>query len=128
MFETLFAPYTDVLLLFARIIVGAIFLYYGIPKIKDLKGAAEEMKEKGLRPAAFWGTAIALLEVFGGTGLILGIYTWFWALLFSIMMIGGTIIKIKNPQKGFGSWSYDLLILAITLLLLSVGAGAYALF
>jgi len=125
--ETLLAPYVDIFLLFTRAVVGSIFFYYGIPKIKNLNSTTEEMKEKGLKPAAFWAISIALLEIFGGAGLLIGIYVWVWAILFSIMMLGGIFIKIKNPKKNFGNWSYDLLILSITMLLLALGPGNYIL-
>lgn len=126
--DTLLLPYIDVVTIIARLVCGAIFLYYGFPKIKDLKETAREFEEdKGFKPGWFWGTPIAFLEVFGGLGLILGVYVWLWAVLFSIMMIVGTIWKIKNPKKGFGTWSYDLTILAIMLLLLVTGPGAYTL-
>lgn len=126
--DTLLLPYSDAIIFIARLVAGTIFLYYGIPKIKDLKENAREFEEDmGFKPGWFWGTPIAFLEVLGGLGLIFGIYVWFWAILFAAMMVVGTVWKIKNPKKGFGSWSYDLTLLAIMLLLLMTGPGAYAL-
>jgi len=125
MLDTILTPYADLVLLFGRLVVGIIFIYYGLPKIRDLKAAKEEFIQKGIKPAGFWGPFIAFLEVFGGIGIILGVFTWLWAALFSIEMIVGTIWKIRNKKK-FGSWSYDLTILAITLTLLAFGAGSIA--
>jgi len=114
----------DLILLFARIIVGIIFIYFGWPKIKDLQEAAHEAHGMGFKPGWFWGTILAFVEFFGGFALVLGFYAEIAAALLGFEMIVGTIWKIKG-KMGFGNYTYDLLILALCLLVYVQGAGSY---
>lgn len=118
------ADYSDSVLLIARVILGITMIYYGWPKIKDLKANAEDFVKMGFKPGMFWGTIIALVEFVGGIFLIAGFLVSLVATLVAVEMIVGTIYKIKSG-KSFKNWSYDLLILAIALLLLTFGGGIY---
>lgn len=113
----------DLTLLIIRLIFGITFIYYGWPKLKDLKSNADDFESMGFKPGWFWGTPIALLETFGSLAIILGLFTWFFALAFAIHMITGTIWKITSTDKSFTDWSYDLLLLSIALGFLIMGAG-----
>ena len=117
--------YSDWVLLVVRIIIGVILIYYGWPKVKDLKKNAEDFVEMGFKPGWFWGTLIALLEFFGGILMIIGVLVPLVAALFGIEMIVGMIWKITKVKKPFTDWSYDLLLLALMLLLLITGTGSY---
>lgn len=119
------APYQDWVLLLARIVIGVTFLYYGLPKIKNLKSNADDFDNMGFKPGMFWGTIVALLETAGSLLLILGIYTWLIAGLIAGHMLVGTIWKITKVKKPFTDWSYDVLILVIALILLVFGGGIY---
>lgn len=118
------APIQDIVLLLVRIIFGTTFLYYGWPKLKDLKSNAEDFVQMGFKPGWFWGTIIALLETVGSVAVILGIFTWLMAIGFAIHMTLGTIWKITQANKPFTDWSYDLVLLSIALVLLTIGPGA----
>ena len=54
-------------------------------------------------------------------------YIWLDVALFGFQMIMGTIWKITKTEKPFTDWSYDLLLLAIALMLLITGPGYYVL-
>jgi len=115
-----------VALLLARILLAVVFLYFGRTKIADLDANAQEFEKMGFKPGMFWGTLIALLETVGSALLILGFLTGIIAALFVIQMIAGTIWKIVSQQMAFTNWSYDLLLLALALLLMSFGPGVLA--
>lgn len=114
-------------LLVVRIAMAVVFLNFGWPKIKDLKKNAEDFSQMGFRPGWLFGTPIALLEVFGSIGLILGLFVWELAVLFALHMAAGTIWKITKTDKGFPDWSYDILLLVLALVLLAFGSGKLAL-
>ena len=117
---------SDVVLLLIRVVMGVIFLYFGWPKLKDLKSNATDFENMGFRSGWLFGTLVALLEVVGGVGLILGVLTWLWAAGFAIHMGMGTIWKISKKDKPFTDWSYDVLLLVLALTLLTFGAGKFA--
>ena len=124
---TLFSSFQDVGMLIARIIFGIIFIYFGLPKLKNLKSNANDFVSMGFKPGWLWGTAVALLEVFGGLAVIVGLWIEVFATIFAIHMIVGTIWKIAKTEKPFTDWSYDLLLLALAIIFAVAGSGAYAL-
>ena len=121
------APLSDIVLLIVRIIMGIVMIYYGYPKITNLRSNAEDFVKMGFRPGIFWGTIAAFVEFFGGIAVIIGVYIWLAVALFGFQMIMGTIWKITKTEKPFTDWSYDLLLLAIALMLLITGPGYYVL-
>ena len=122
------SEYSGWILLFARVILGIIMIYYGFPKIRDLKSNSNDFNNKGFRPGILWGSIIAFIEFFGGISIILGIYTNLFLALFSIHMLTGTFWKIFKTKKEFTDWSYDILLLTISLVLLFIGTGKDFLF
>jgi len=42
------------ILLFVRLVVAAVMLFYGLPKIRDLKSNTNDFVEMGFRPGIFW--------------------------------------------------------------------------
>jgi putative oxidoreductase len=106
------------ILFLARLSVGAVFIYYGWLKIKNLKANATDFIKMGFKPGWLFGTPVALLEFFGGILLILGVATSAFATLFALMMLVGTIWKVK-VKKGFSQWSYDILIFTLCLVLIT---------
>lgn len=121
------ASYSDFILLVVRIILGVTMIYYGLPKVLDLKSNANDFKRMGFSPGWFWGTIIAFVEFVGGLAILLGFYVWFFAALGAVHMAVGTVWKITKTDKPFTDWSYDLLLLSLDLLLLVSGAGLYSL-
>ena len=113
------AGYQEQVLFLVRLIVGIVMIYYGWPKIKDMKKNANDFVGMGFKPGWFWGTIVALVEFVGGIALIAGVYVWLVASLFGFRMIVGTIWKITKVKKPFPDYSYDLSLLALTLVLLA---------
>jgi uncharacterized membrane protein YphA (DoxX/SURF4 family) len=112
------------ILLLSRIVLAVVMIYYGWPKVRDLNANAREFVEMGFKPGMLWGTLIALVEFVGGIAIFLGIYAEFAAALFAYQMMVGTFWKVKI-DKPFTDYSYDLQLFALSLTLMSQGAGAF---
>ncbi len=109
-----------------RLVLGIVMVYYGIPKIKDLKANADNFVKMGFNPGFFWGTIVALLEFFGGIAIILGFYSGLIAIFFAIQMAVGVIWKITKTDKPFTDWSYDVILLMLCFVIIAFGPGLYA--
>ncbi|MEX2515105.1 MAG: DoxX family membrane protein [Candidatus Paceibacterota bacterium] len=120
------ASFTDTILLLLRVIAGSVMIYYGWPKIKDLRKNTKDFEEMGFKPGWLHGSIVAAVEFLGGLGILLGILTWIPAAAFGFEMLLGAGWKITKTDKPFTDWSYDLLLLALMLVLLAFGPGAYA--
>lgn len=121
------APWLDAVLVAVRLMVGGVMLYYGVPKMRDLRSNAQDFVKMGLRPGMLWGTIVAAVETVGGAAIVLGVYAWLAAALFGFEMLAGAAWKLTRAGKPFTDYSYDLLLLALCLLILATGAGRYAL-
>jgi len=110
-------------ILIARIVLAIVFLYYGLPKIKNLKSNAKDFEGMGFKPGWLFGTGIAVLEVVGGLLIGLGFMSWFFAGLILIHMIVGTIWKIGWTDKKFSDWSYDIILAGLALVVVAFGSG-----
>lgn len=119
------AGFQNVVLLAVRILFGVTFFYYGWPKLKDLRSNARDFEGMGFKPGWLWGTPVAFLEGLGSIAVLLGVFTWVMAIGFVIHMTIGAVWKVTSTKKPFTDWSYDLLLLAIALLLLVTGPGAF---
>ena len=121
------SSYSDVVLLALRLILGSIMLYYGIPKLRNLKGNAKDLEKMGYKPGWLFGNLNVAIEFFGGLGIIFGVLAWIPALGFAGQMALGAIHKATKTNKPYSDWSYDLLLFALCLVILAFGTGAYSL-
>ena len=112
-----------IVILIIRIVLAVVFLYFGLPKIKNLKNNAQNFVDMGFKPGWFWGTGIALLEVVGGVMIGLGFFSWIFAALIFIHMVVGTVWKIGWTDKKFPDWSYDVILGALALVIVFFGSG-----
>lgn len=118
-------PFEDSVLLISRIILGIVMLYYGRPKLKNLKANGADFVKMGFKPGIFWGTIVAIVEFFGGIAVIIGFAVSLAAALFAFEMLLGTIWKISKAHKPFTNYSYDLVLFTLCLMLLTFGSGFY---
>ena len=114
---------SDLVIFLLRVFLGVVFIVHGWPKIKDLKQTAQNFEGMGFKPGIFWGPFIAVLEVFGGLALTLGIFVQTLSMLFAVEMLVATIWKIKSGQKFAGGYEFDLSLLVMSLVLLVPGSG-----
>ena len=120
------AGFADEVRLVIRLIIGVTMIYYGWPKVRDPKKNAADFASIGFKPGWFWGTVVLVVEFVGGIAILLGFYAWIAAALMAGHMATGTAWKITKTDKRFTDWSYDLLLLALSLVLLAFGPGKYA--
>jgi putative oxidoreductase len=139
MFNKLFQTNNDRLLTLVRLVAGVVFLAHGAQKLLGwfggygfgpTMGAFEHM---GI-PAPFGFLAIAA-EFFGGLGLILGLLSRVAAFGIAVEMLVA-IFKVHAANGFFMNWAgnqrgegieYHLLALAVLVVVLLRGAGAWSL-
>src|SRR6476660_5418712 len=140
MFRRLISTDNDRMLTFMRLVLGAVFFAHGAQKLLGWFGGfgytatmAAFSQQMGI-PAALAFIAIAA-EFFGGIGLVSGFLGRVAALGISIDMLvairkvhlhNGFFMNWYGNQKGEG-FEYHLLVLAIGLLLVVRGSGAWSL-
>lgn len=110
----------DVTFMGIRSVVGVIFILHGIGKFNP--GFVNFISSLGLPPEM--QIPIALAEVVPGILMIFGIFTRFSASLLSIVMIGA-IFLVKGAQNitGEKAVEFDLILLAVSLLIIVAGPG-----
>jgi putative oxidoreductase len=114
-------------LLFLRVAFGAVLVAHGFPKLKKLKETSANFSNMGFRPGALWGTLIALLESFGGIAVILGFMTVCVSALFIVEFLVIVIWKLAKRGAFVNGWEFDLLLLAVVVMLFFSGAGMISL-
>jgi putative oxidoreductase len=120
--------FSDAALLFMRLLVGLVFISSGWSHAKD---PVTRGKSIGLSPGLtrFLGMA----ELAGGLGVALGVLTQISALGLILIMLGAIQKKIFVWKTGFwgkasDGWNYDLLFVAMCLVIATSGGGRYVLF
>jgi putative oxidoreductase len=116
-------------LVFLRIALGIIFFTHGYPKLAHLRGNAQMQSffvEHGL-PWYFLYVA-GVLEVFGGTLVLLGLFTRPTAVLLALEMCVA-ILKVHSGHGIFGVHDYEfpLTLATACFLLATTGPGTFSL-
>ncbi len=125
LYSLMFLGYGGLALFVLRVVLGAIFIVHGWPKVSDLKKNAHVFHEMGFRPGMFWGTIAALLEFFGGIALVFGLFTGMLSFLYAIQFVVILVWRIAKGDRFWGGWEFDLLIFAALLVLLAAGSGTW---
>ena len=107
-----------------RIIIGAIFIVHGFPKLREFEGTVKFMKKINFRPPAFWAVLLGSAELFGGIGVLLGFLTRLFAFILIVSMLVSLYFNKVVWKKPFsGGYEFDLLILAALVALFLLGSG-----
>jgi putative oxidoreductase len=119
--------YSDEALLLMRLLVGVVFISSGWKHAKDPLARAKSI---GMSPG--FTRFLGLAELAGGLSLAVGMLTQLAALGLILIMLGAIQKKISVWHTGFwgkGSdgWHYDLLFVAICLVIATTGGGRYVL-
>lgn len=127
--------WTNLALLFLRLVVGALFVGHGTQKAfgwfggYGIAGTAGFMEQLGLKPGRLHATAAAFGETAGGLLVLLGLWTPVGAALIVAVML--VAIKTVHLAKGVwntnGGFEYPLTLIAVALFLAANGPGTYSL-
>lgn len=119
--------YSDIGLLAVRVVLGAVFLYHGWPKVSKSAALAQAMKWP-----AWHVLLLGLWESIGALSVLLGVYPQIGAIMLGIVMLGALHHKIFMWKVPFTSmnatgWEFDLTLLAMSVGIALLGSGAIAL-
>ena len=118
---------TDWALLFLRIMAGATYVDSGLNDLKDL-----DARSKSIGMSRNFTTFLAVAEIAGGAGLILGVLQQLAAIGLIIIMLGAIQRKIFSWKVSFWGngglgWSYDLTFISMLLVILFTDGGRFVL-
>ncbi|GAA1301978.1 hypothetical protein Psi02_49190 [Planotetraspora silvatica] len=113
-----------------RVIIGVIFVFHGWMKVADmgLARTAQMFEDVGIPLAGIAGPGVAVLELVGGTALILGAALPLFATLLAMDMLGA-IVFVHGPHglsSENGGYEYVLALAGACLLIAFSGGGALA--
>ncbi len=120
--------FADVALLLMRVVVGLVFVSSGWSHAKD---PVERGKSIGMSPG--FARFLGLAEIAGGVGVALGILPQLAALGLVLIMLGAIQKKMFVWKTGFwgkhgtDGWHYDLLFVAMCLVVATTGGGRFVL-
>ena len=126
-------PLQSLALLLLRVVVGVTFFMHGKQKLGDLNGTEQFFNSLGIPVPALMAPLVAVTETVGGIMLILGLLTPLASLgVISTMLVAITTVHLKAGHAFVGAPgkpSYETAAgyLAIALLMLLTGPGAYSL-
>ena len=125
---TILYGYADLGLFLVRLIVGIIFIYHGLPKLRRARAFAAGMGMSA--PAVF---LVGLVETLSAVALIVGFQVQPAALALAFIMVGATYKKIFTWGIPFSApdkmgWEFDVVLLASALALATTGGGSIRLF
>ena len=118
---------TDWGLLFLRVMAGATYVDSGLGDLKDL-----DARSKSIGMSRNFTTFLAVAEIAGGAGLILGVLTQLAAIGLIFIMLGAIqkkifVWKISFWGNGGLGWSYDLTFISMLLVILFTDGGRFVL-
>ena len=125
---TFLSQFTDFALLFMRLLVGWVFVWSGWSHARD---PVARGKSIGISPGIT--RFLGLAELAGGLGVALGVLPQIAALGLILVMLGAIQKKIFVWHTGFwgkstDGWHYDLLFVAMCLVVATTGGGRYVLY
>ena len=119
--------FTDYALLFLRIMIGAIYADSGYNDVRD-----PDARSKSIGMSKSFVIFLAVAELAGGAGLILGVLQQLAAIGLILIMLGAIQKKAVVWKTGFWGkdgrgWSYELLLISGLLVILFTDGGTLVL-
>ena len=120
--------FSDEAVLLMRLLLGWVFISSGWSHAKDPVARAKQI---GMSPG--FTRFLGIAELAGGLGVALGAFTQLAALGLILIMLGAIQKKIFVWHTGFwgkasDGWHYDLLFVAMCLVIATTGGGRYVLY
>ena len=117
----------DLAFLILRLVLGAVLLAHGIPKVTGFAGTAGFFASVGVPAPTLAAAFAAAVEVGGGVLIILGIAVDIAGLLFALDILGAIIfVHFKNGFTGQGGYEFPLMLFAAAVAVALAGPGAYS--
>ncbi len=121
------APFTPYGLLFLRLMAGIVYAGSGYNDLKD-----PEARSKSIGMPKAFTVFLAVAEIAGGAGLILGVLQQLAAIGLLLIMLGAIQKKIAVWKTGFWGkdgfgWSYDLTLASMLVVILFTDGGSLVL-
>ena len=118
---------TDLSLLLLRLMVAAAFVTSGLSHIKHAK---DRSKSIGMSPS--FTSFLGVVELAGGLGVALGVFTQLAAAGLILIMLGAIQKKIFVWHTGFwgeksSGWHYDLMLTLMNVVIACTDGGKYVL-
>lgn len=116
----------DAGMLLLRIAVALVFIQHGWMKLSGMEGTVGFFAMLGF--PAFLAYFVAWSEVLGGIALLIGIFSRYVGILFTIIM-AVAIVKV-HWQNGFsvrdGGYEFALVLMLCSMAIAAFGSGAYS--
>ncbi|MBS3166140.1 DoxX family protein [Candidatus Woesearchaeota archaeon] len=114
-----------------RLVLAAILVVHGYPKLKNFKQTVGFVGSLGFWPAKFWAFMLGIAELLGGIAILVGLFSRIFAGILIIVMCVATYAKVFKWKVPFTKmdamgWEYDVMILAALIALFLLGSGAYS--
>jgi putative oxidoreductase len=113
----------DAGLLSVRLGLAAVFIVHGAMKLADVS-ATMTMFEGMELPAAL-GVIVGIVELLGGTAMLLGVYVRYAGYALAAVM-AGAILSVKWKMGFAGGWEFDFMLLAAAICVAWTGAGEHS--
>jgi putative oxidoreductase len=119
--------FTDAALLVLRIVAALVFAYSGVLDLTD-----PDARSKSIEMPKPFTIFLGIAEVLGAVGILFGVLTQLAALGLILIMLGAIQKKALVWKTGFwgkGSqgWHYEVMLIAMLLVVACTGGGAYVL-
>ena len=111
-----------------RIVLGLIAVNLGYLKLTKEKIDWTELFETiNIHPAQFFVKVLAFVEIIGGLMLVVGAYTQITAIVFATLFFVEAVLDYRESELEDRDLTFYILMFTISLSLVFLGAGAFAL-
>jgi putative oxidoreductase len=115
----------DLALLILRVVLAAVMLAHGLPKVTGFAGTVGFFASVGVPAPTLAAAYAAAVEVGGGILILLGVAVDIVGLLFALDMLGAIVFAAS--KNGFtGGWEFEFTLLCVAVGLALAGPGAYS--
>ena len=124
-----FSKYSEWAPFVLRLSLGIVLAWHGYAKLTGEGGigaVGQFFAGIGIPAAGFFAVVVTFLELIGGIGLMLGMFTRYFSALLAIQfayIVLGSLFTNKPKPSFIGGFEFDFLILAVAIALLLVGNG-----